>query len=105
MSVRKPMVSVEEYLESEKDGTIRHEYVDGEVYAMSGASKRHNRVATNLTIQLSARLRGGPCQVFISDVKVFIQALNYFYTPMSSLLVIPKTTMITSSTAPSSSLK
>jgi Uma2 family endonuclease len=60
MSLRKPKVkmSVEEYLESEKDGTIRHEYVDGEVFAMSSASKRHNRVASNLTIQLSARLRG-----------------------------------------------
>ena len=83
MSLRKPKVkmSVEEYLEWEKDGTVRHEYVDGEVYAMSGTSKRHNRVATNLTIQLSARLRGGPCQVYISDVKVFIQALNCFYYP------------------------
>jgi Uma2 family endonuclease len=47
MSLRK-QISVEEYLESEKDGTIRREYVDGEVYAMSGASKRHNRIATNL---------------------------------------------------------
>ncbi|SRR6266404_2791610 len=83
MSLRKPKVkmSVEEYLESEKDGTIRHEYVDGEVYAMSGVSKRHNRVATNLTVELSARLRGGPCQVYISDVKVFIKALNCFYYP------------------------
>lgn len=83
MSLRKPHVkiSVEEYLESEKDGTIRHEYVDGEVYAMSGASKRHNRVANNLNIQLSSLLRGGPCEVFISDVKVFIEALNCFYYP------------------------
>ena len=45
-------MSVEDYLESEKDGTIRHEYVDGEVYARSGASKRHNSVAINLNIQL-----------------------------------------------------
>jgi Uma2 family endonuclease len=83
MSLRKPKVkmSVEEYLESEKDGTIRHEYVDGEVYAMSGASKRHNLVAANLHAELRSRLRGGPCQVYISDVKVFIQALNCFYYP------------------------
>jgi Uma2 family endonuclease len=83
MSLRKPhvQISVEEYLESEKDGTIRHEYVDGEVYAMSGTSKRHNRIANILNIQLSAHLRGGPCQVFISDVKVFISTLNCFYYP------------------------
>ncbi|MEK6302663.1 MAG: Uma2 family endonuclease [Acidobacteriota bacterium] len=83
MSLPKPHVrmTVAEYLESEKDGTVRHEYLDGEVYAMSGASKRHNRIANNLNIHLDTRLRGGPCQVFIVDVKVFIEALNFFYYP------------------------
>lgn len=83
MSLRKPQVrmSVAEYLEWEKDGTIRHEYLDGEIYAMSGASRRHNLIAGNLHSQLSSRLRGGPCQVFIGDVKVYIDALNFFYYP------------------------
>ena len=67
MSLPKSQVrmSVDEYIESEKDGTVRHEYLDGEVYAMSGASKRHNRIANNLTIDLTMRLRGGPCQIFM----------------------------------------
>ena len=83
MSLPKPhaRMSVEEYLESEKNGTVRHEYLDGEVYAMSGASKRHNLISINLITQLRERLRGGPCQVFIVDVKVFIEALNFFYYP------------------------
>jgi Uma2 family endonuclease len=83
MSLPKPHVrmTVAEYLESEKNGTVRHEYLDGEVYAMSGASKRHNLVSVNLLTQLRERLRGGPCQVFIVDVKVFIEALNFFYYP------------------------
>lgn len=72
-------MTVAEYLESEKNGTVRHEYLDGEVYAMSGASKRHNLVSVNLLTQLRERLRGGPCQVFIVDVKLFIEALNFFY--------------------------
>ena len=83
MSLPKPhaRMTVAEYLESEKDGTVRHEYLDGEVYAMSGASKRHNRIANNLNIKLMTHLQGGPCQVFIVDVKVFIEALNFFYYP------------------------
>ena len=74
-------MTVAEYLESEKNGTVRHEFLDGEVYAMSGASKRHNLVSINLLTQLRERLRGGPCQVFIVDVKVFVEALNFFYYP------------------------
>lgn len=74
-------MSVEEYLESEKNGTVRREYLDGEVYAMSGASKRHNMVTVNLLAQLRERLRGGPCQVFIVDVKVFVEPLNFVYYP------------------------
>lgn len=83
MSLRKvvPKLTVEEYLEAEKDGTIRHEYVDGEVYAMSGASKRHNLVANNLNVTLRQCLRGGPCQVFFVDVKVRVEAANVFYYP------------------------
>lgn len=83
MSPPKPHVrmSVADYLESEKDGAVRHEYLDGEVYARSGASKRHNLISLNLVAQLRDRLRGGPCQVFIVDVKVFIEALNFFYYP------------------------
>ncbi len=83
MSLPKPHVrmTVAEYLESEKNGTVRHEYLDGEIYAMSGASKRHNLISVNLLAQLRERLHGGPCQVFIVDVKVFIEALNFFYYP------------------------
>jgi Uma2 family endonuclease len=83
MSPPKPHVriTVAEYLESEKNGTVRHEYLDGEVYAMSGASKRHNLISNNLNVQLRTHLRGGACQVFIVDVKVFIEALNFFYYP------------------------
>ena len=83
MSLRKSLIkmSVEEYLESEKTSPVKHEYLDGEVYAMSGASRRHNRITTNLFTLLSSRLRGGPCEVFVAEVKLRITALNYFYYP------------------------
>ena len=74
-------MSVEEYLEAEKTSPVRHEYLDGEIYAMSGASRRHNSITINLLTNLSSRLRGGPCKVFVNEVKVRIQAVNYFYYP------------------------
>ena len=74
-------MTVAEYLQSEKNGTVRHEYLDGEIYAMSGASRRHNLIALNLCSLLRDRFRGGPCQVFIVDVKVYIKTLNVFYYP------------------------
>ena len=83
MSLRKSLIrmTVDEYLESEKTSPIRSEYLDGEIYAMSGASRRHNRVTTNLFTHLSSRLRGGRCEVFVTEVKVRIEPLNYFYYP------------------------
>jgi len=83
MSLRKSLIkmSVDEYLEAEKTSSVRHEYLDGEIYAMSGASRRHNRITTNLLTHLSSHLRGGPCEVFVAEVKLRITALNYFYYP------------------------
>jgi len=83
MSLRKSLIrmTVDEYLESEKTSPVRNEYLDGEIYAMSGASRRHNRITINLCTQLSSSLRGGPCEVFVTEVKVRIAALNYFYYP------------------------
>ena len=71
--------SVAEYLAREKDNPVRHEYVDGQVYAMAGASDRHNRLALNLASRLNDHLNGGPCEVFIADMKVIVDPLVYYY--------------------------
>ena len=63
-------VSVEDYLNGEPVSEVRHEYVAGAVYAMAGASEEHNDLAGNLFAALRAHLRGGPCKVFIVDMKV-----------------------------------
>ena len=83
MSLRKSLIrmTVDEYLESEKTSPIRSEYLDGEIYAMSGASRRHNRITMNLCTHLASRLRDGPREVFVTEVKVRIEPLNYFYYP------------------------
>jgi len=77
----KPYLSVDEYLAGEQHSDVRYEYVDGEVFALAGAAERHNRIAGNIFFHLRAAARGGPCGVFISDMKVRLQARNALYYP------------------------
>ena len=59
-----------EYLAFEAQADVRHEYVNGLVIAMAGASRRHNLLTVALTRLLSTHLRGTPCQTYASDMKV-----------------------------------
>jgi Uma2 family endonuclease len=76
-------MSVAEYLESEADGDVRHEYIGGEIYAMSGASESHNTIAGNVFTTLRSRVKGGPCRVYMSDFKVRLEINreDIFYYP------------------------
>jgi Uma2 family endonuclease len=76
-------VTVEEYLAGEARSSEKHDYVDGAVYAMAGASETHNTIAANLLGMLYAQLRGKPCQPFGSDMKVWVRATQgqCFYYP------------------------
>lgn len=79
---KRRLVSVAEYLEAEEDGTVKHEYVEGFVYAMSGAKIAHNIIATNILGSLSPRLRGKPCRPFNADTKVRLQlpgGIRFYY--------------------------
>jgi Uma2 family endonuclease len=70
-----------DYLSGEALSPIRHEYVDGHVYAMAGASKVHNIIAGNLFSRLRQHLRGSACQAFIADMKVKVEASRAYYYP------------------------
>lgn len=76
-------ISPEEYFEGEQMSEIRHEYVDGYVYAMAGASDDHNRIAVNISGELRERLRGGKCEAFVNDMKAKIppRFSNAYYYP------------------------
>lgn len=83
-SVRKlDLISPASYLAQELQSTTKHEYLGGVVYAMSGASNRHNRIATNVTVALGSQLRGRSCEAFNSDTKVriILPAHTRFYYP------------------------
>ncbi|PKM36374.1 MAG: hypothetical protein CVV06_11375 [Gammaproteobacteria bacterium HGW-Gammaproteobacteria-10] len=72
-------VTIKDYLEGELYSEIKHEYIDGEVYAMAGASTNHNRIVANLSRELGNLLRHTPCEPFASDMKV--QVAEDFYYP------------------------
>lgn len=67
-----PRLSAAEYLQIERQATHKHEFVNGVVYAMAGASKRHDAISQSMLTALDARLVA-PCQPFSSDVKVYIR--------------------------------
>jgi Uma2 family endonuclease len=77
------LVSIEEYLADELISEIKHEYMGGYVYAMAGARTVHNRVAGAFYASMYARLRGGPCEPFNSDMKVRVPFPTHtrFYYP------------------------
>lgn len=62
-------LSVEDYLRLEADSPIKHEYIDGRVYAMAGATDGHATIALNLASLLRAHVRGTGCRLYISDMK------------------------------------
>lgn len=64
----------EEYLAFEEQSPRRHEYVNGTVYAMSGASLAHNRIAQELVVAFRSHLRDGPCEPFFLEAKLEIRA-------------------------------
>ena len=73
--------SEEEYLEGEKIAALKHEYVDGHIYAMAGAHSNHNSLAINISSEFRSHLKGKPCRAYMSDMKVRIANGGKYYYP------------------------
>ena len=83
-------ITEQAYLEGEKTAEFRHEYVDGQIYAMAGTSRRHNRIALNIVRHLPLQRQDGtPCDVYSSDVKVRASKRKSFYYPDVVLTCTP----------------
>lgn len=72
-------VTPEEYLELERKAEYKSEYYRGKIFAMSGCTRRHDWVATQLTLLIGQHLRGKNCRRYSSDMRVLVQA-NGLYT-------------------------
>jgi Uma2 family endonuclease len=74
-------ISSEEYLEGEKISLVKHEYIDGQIYAMAGTSDQHAIIISNLVALLRPHLRGSGCLVMTQDMKVKLPRQRKFYYP------------------------
>ena len=87
-----PRMTEEEYLEFEAESETKHEYFDGHVTGMAGASDPHELVAMNLAAALHAHLRGKGCRVYKSDMKLRLNvaAKKTYYYPDVMVVCDPK---------------
>ena len=69
------------YLAWEAAQSERHEYLQGEVFAMAGGTENHNTVALNAAVALRNHLKGTPCKVFISEIRVQVAAVDAYFYP------------------------
>lgn len=82
-------IKPDEYLALEAHASIKHEYLDGVIYAwqgfvpeaMAGGSREHNIICQNICFSLREQLRGSSCQVYMTDVKLRIDRANAFFYP------------------------
>lgn len=74
-------LSPDSYLALEAKSPVKHEYIDGDIYAMAGASDAHVTIALNLAVLLRNHVRGSNCRVYIADMKARVEARNRFFYP------------------------
>jgi len=77
----KSYITPEEYLALERKAEYKSEYLNGEVFAMTGASRKHNLIAANMISLLNLQLREKPCEVYPSDMRVKITATGLYTYP------------------------
>ena len=94
-------ISEEEYLELEEESLEKHEYFDGEIFAMAGGTAEHNVLGANVIVSLGSQLRGKPCRVATSDQRVKVSAEGLYtypdavvYCPPFQFDSIKKTTLL-----------
>ena len=80
-ATRRHHVTPEEYLAFERESPEKHEYLDGEVLALGGASERHNLLVTNVVRELSTQLKGRPCRVYANDMRVKVDDTGLYTYP------------------------
>src|SRR6267378_902604 len=77
----KTYISPKEYLRLERQSEYKSEYLNGEIFAMSGASRKHNLITGNIGSEFNQQLRGKPCEAYISDMRVKVTATGLYTYP------------------------
>jgi Uma2 family endonuclease len=77
----KPYITPEQYLSFERSSEYKSEYLNGEIFGMTGASRKHNLIATNIVLSLGNQLKGGPCELYVSEMRVKVNAVGLYTYP------------------------
>src|SRR6266536_2639921 len=80
-SLPKQRFTPEQYLALEREAEYKSEYYDGEIFAMSGASRAHNLVTVNIATQLNLQLKGRPCETYVGDMRVKVSPTGLYTYP------------------------
>jgi Uma2 family endonuclease len=91
-------LSAAEFLEWEKAHAERHEFILGEVFAMAGGTLEHNAAAGALYAMMRSHLKGTPCRVFMSDVRLRVEAADAYFYPDVVITCSPRETNDTKAT-------
>jgi Uma2 family endonuclease len=75
-----------DYLEVEEGSNVKHEFFNGEIYAMAGGTLEHAALAASIIGALSAQLQGGPCRVYTSDLRIRVLATGMATYPDVSVV-------------------
>jgi Uma2 family endonuclease len=75
-----------EYLEFERASELKHEFIDGEVLAMTGASRAHNLICTTTSFLLYSQLRGRSCEIYSADMRVKVETTGLYTYPDISVV-------------------
>lgn len=88
-AVKYNYVSQEDYLEAERKALEKHEYYQGEIFAVSGPSVRHNKIQSNTIGELYLKLKGKNCQPYGSDLRIHIPENTFYTYPDISIFCTP----------------
>ena len=85
MAIEIQQLTVEQYLALEAESEIRHEYIDGEIFPMTGGTLNHDDITMNLTLTLGAQLIGSNCRLHTSHMRVGVSPTRYVYPDLSAV--------------------
>lgn len=77
----KPFVSPGEYLALEREAEYKSEYLNGDIFAMTGASRKHNLITSNMSAEFIRQLKSRPCEAYVSDMRVKVTATGLYTYP------------------------
>ena len=77
----KPRLTPEDYLAIERSAEFKSEYFDGEIFAMTGASRAHNTIVLNIGSEIRQHLKNRPCKAYVNDMRVKVSPTGLYTYP------------------------